>query len=432
MIVWSNLLWVLMVIFLNTCSKDVQSSISDPEFAVQIPLAGNAWIVDQDQTTGTTKLTDAGIQKWDDNDDKIRIFFYSDKSGDIELGLKVRQQKGQSGIRVIFENKVNTITVQTNDWTSLPAGTVHLSGAGYHFIDLEGAEKEGDYFAEVSDLLISGMDSHDLVFVRDEFYWGRRGPSVHLNFPVPSGEEQVEWFYSELMIPTGQDVIGSYFMANGFAEGYFGIQVNSTEERRILFSVWSPYSTDNPEDIPEAYRIKLLKKGEGVTTGAFGNEGSGGQSYKVFPWKSDVTYGFLIRAYPVDSTTIYTAYFYDPEQAHWSLIARFARPKTRTYLKRLHSFLENFIPEQGIVARRGWYGNQWYYNASGWHEITETIFTADNTARKNNRLDDAGGSENNLFYLQNCGFTDLHTPIDAKFVRKNSGIPPRVDLNLLE
>ena len=30
-------------------------------------------------------------------------------------------------------------------------------------------------------------------------------------------------------------------MANGFGEGYFGIQVNGPNERRVLFSVWSPF-----------------------------------------------------------------------------------------------------------------------------------------------------------------------------------------------
>ena len=39
--------------------------------------------------------------------------------------------------------------------------------------------------------------------------------------------QDIEWFYSELTVPEGNDVIGSYFMANGFSEGYFGIQVNS-------------------------------------------------------------------------------------------------------------------------------------------------------------------------------------------------------------
>jgi hypothetical protein len=38
-------------------------------------------------------------------------------------------------------------------------------------------------------------------------------------------KQEIEWFYSELTVPEGSDVIGSYFMANGFSEGYFGIQV---------------------------------------------------------------------------------------------------------------------------------------------------------------------------------------------------------------
>lgn len=58
------------------------------------------------------------------------------------------------------------------------------------------------------------------------FYWGRRGPSVHLSYPF-ADNIQAEWFYNEITVPVTQDVIGSYYMANGFGEGYFGIQVNS-------------------------------------------------------------------------------------------------------------------------------------------------------------------------------------------------------------
>ena len=60
-------------------------------------------------------------------------------------------------------------------------------------------------------------------------------------------------------------------MANGFGEGYYGIQVNSDTERRILFSIWSPFKTDDPNSIPDDQKIKLLKKGKGVTSGEFGN-----------------------------------------------------------------------------------------------------------------------------------------------------------------
>lgn len=61
-----------------------------------------------------------------------------------------------------------------------------------------------------------------------------------------SAAKEIDYFYSELRVPKGLDTEGSYFMANGFNVGYFGMQVNSPTERRFLFSVWSPYSTDNP------------------------------------------------------------------------------------------------------------------------------------------------------------------------------------------
>jgi len=61
----------------------------------------------------------------------------------------------------------------------------------------------------------------------------------------------VHYWYSELKVPKGQDTVGAYFMANGFNHGYFGMQVNSETERRIIFSVWSPFKTDNPKEIPE-------------------------------------------------------------------------------------------------------------------------------------------------------------------------------------
>jgi Domain of unknown function (DUF5077) len=80
----------------------------------------------------------------------------------------------------------------------------------------------------------------------DFFYWGRRGPSVHLNYLLPDSVD-ARWFYNELTVPAAEDKVSSYFMVNGFDLGYFGIQVNSTTERRILFVVWSPFDTNDPK-----------------------------------------------------------------------------------------------------------------------------------------------------------------------------------------
>ena len=150
-------------------------------------------------------------------------------------------------------------------------------------------------------------------------------------------KEKVEYFYNEIRVPKGQDVIGSYFQADGFSYGYFGMQVNSATERRILFSVWSPFQTDNPNEIPEEDKIILIKKGASVYTGEFGNEGSGGQSYMRFNWKPETNYAFLLKAAPDAATerTIFTAYFKEVNTDEWSLIASFSRPKTNTYLKQL-------------------------------------------------------------------------------------------------
>lgn len=65
---------------------------------------------------------------------------------------------------------------------------------------------------------MSVTTSSALVFANDvtNFYWSRRGPSVHMNFTVPSN---MEYFYNEVTVPVGQDTVGSYFMVNGFAHG---------------------------------------------------------------------------------------------------------------------------------------------------------------------------------------------------------------------
>jgi hypothetical protein len=311
------------------------------------------------------------------------------------------------------------------------AGVVTQADTGYVRVDLQGIERSSEEFAQVEALLVDGEPTAGKMnYVGDLslFYWGRRGPSVHLNYPFPEGEK-IEWFYNEITVPVGEDPVGSYYMANGFAEGYYGIQVNSPTERRILFSVWSPFRTDNPHDIPEDQRILLLKKGEDVNIGEFGNEGSGGQSYLKYSWITGNTYQFLTRIRPDGrGTTEYTAWFFAPELGKWRLIAQFLRPKTDTWYKRAHSFLESFNPETGYMSRKGFYGNQWARTNDGrWIELTNARFTADDTARKSARMDYKGGMMDGKFFLQNCGFLNDYTTIGSTFSRPATGIEPIID-----
>ncbi|WP_339706446.1 DUF3472 domain-containing protein [Algoriphagus aquimarinus] len=222
-------------------------------------------------------------------------------------------------------------------------------------------------------------------------------------------------------------------MANGFGEGYFGIQVNSESERRILFSVWSPFKTDNPGEIPDEEKIILLKKGEDAYTGEFGNEGSGGQSFLKYTWNAGETYSFLNSVEPDGKgNTIYTAYFMDPEVGEWILIESFLRPKTDTWYKRPHSFLENFVPESGYLERTANYDNQWAADHEGnWQELNEAKFTGDDIAKRGYRMDYEGGEKSGKFYLRNGGFFNGFIELNSMHRRNSNGASPKVDFNSL-
>jgi hypothetical protein len=178
----------------------------------------------------------------------------------------------------------------------------------------------------------------------------------------------------------------------------------------------------------------MLKKGGNVHTGEFGNEGSGGQSYMNFMWKAGNTYKFLVHAKPDGKgRTTYTAYFFAPETGKWELIASFSRPKTNTYLKHLHSFLENFEPEQGTKTREVHFNNEWICDSNGkWIELTKARFTADNTGSKGYRMDYAGGVKGQSFFLKNCGFFNNYTLRNIFFERPQGGKKPDVDLDTIK
>jgi hypothetical protein len=401
---------------------------------ISVPTAGNSWVIN-DEALNRKTITNSGITNWTDVSTRIRTYFWVEETGKINLSLRAKVSGGTSNIMITLGGERKSFFVSNTSFDTLNTGTFDIDKTGYQWVELQGVSKSGESFAEVTSLIISGVATEGKVyFVKDDFYFGRRGPSVHLRYDIPLEVTDIEWFYNEITIPAGNDILGSYFMANGFADGYFGIQVNSPSERRILFSVWSPYKTDNPGEIPDEYKIILLKKGPEVITKEFGNEGSGGQSYRVFPWKAGTTYRFLLNGHPsVNNSTDYAAYFYAPETGRWELIAGFRRPKTNSHLKSLYSFLENFMPETGPLTRKGYYSNQWVRDAKGnWFELSGVKFTADATARKESRLDYSGGVENGSFFLRNCGFFSDKTNMDQSFSRPKTGKQPEISFSELE
>lgn len=424
----------LMVLLLGICLTAWHAGYTQDEKTagrLEVAMAGNSYVT---EGMKGARITDKGVTCWMDPETVISTYFHVGQAGKLKLSLKAKAIGTTSKIKVTAGRKSFTVTIPEGDFTVVPVGNIKVAAPGYVRVDMQGVSKGESTFPEVSELIVDNVEG-SANYVKDfSAYWGRRGPSVHMNYNLP--KTPVEYFYNEVTVPVDGDVEASYYMANGFGEGYFGMQFNSPEERRVLFSVWSPFETQDPKAIPEDDRIRLLRQGEGVHIGEFGNEGSGGQSYLKYNWKAGKTYKFLMQVKPDGKgNTVYTAYFFATDENRWRLIASFLRPKTDTYYRHAHSFLENFSPVQGAYTRRVFFGNQWALDINGeWHQVVDGRFTHDATANAGVRLDYKGGltDDNKSFFLQNGGFFNDNTKAGTSFKRENTGVKPVIDFRQLE
>lgn len=390
-----------------------------------VPLIGNAFELGYKSGTSTVGKEFATISPQTKN--KTRVYFKVLGTGGLTIAVKGKSTE-TSKVKASFQ-KTDKVLLFEPTSTKVLLGEFKISTPGYYYVDLSGLSGQVD----VSSLEISGsaLDKGVLFCNNPEYYyWARRGPSCHLAYTVPT-KSNVTYYYNEVNVPVGEDKIGSYFMANGFGQGYFGIQVNSATERRILFSVWSPFHTDDPSAIPDDEKIKLIKKGAEVRTGEFGNEGSGGQSFLRYNWKAGVTYKFLLKGEPDGKgNTVYTAWFMPESEKDWKLIASFSRPKTNTYLTGFHSFLENFMPTEGYLTRKVDFNNQWVYDGN-WKSVESAKFTVDATYRAEQRVDATGGTTKTGYFLKMGGFFNAIEKPGTVFQFNNTRIAPAIDFSKL-
>ncbi|WP_249153724.1 DUF3472 domain-containing protein [Janthinobacterium lividum] len=395
------------------------ASVAAPATTATVELAGNAFITGGNEGA---VIGEHGLAGWSNPAAVASTYFRVSGAGPVQVALDASlADGGNSNIRVKINGKPFDVKLAGKARKTYAVGTVNVAAAGYVKVDLQGLSRVKATFGDVTALKVTSNAA--LTYANDpaNYYWSRRGPSVHMGYTVPAN---TEYFYNEMTIPKGQDAIGSYFMANGFGQGYMGIQVKSPSERWILFSVW---------DADNGAKTTLVSKGAGVVDNAFGGEGTGGQTYLSYNWAAGTTYRFITRARPDgNGGSDYSAWFFAPETGKWRYIATWKRPAISTYLTGVHSFLENFIDTLGYTERRVQFGNQWARNASGtWSEVTAGRFTGDATATNAQRMDYAGGLENGKFYLHNGGFFADYVQTSQNFTRPATGQAPTVDVSAL-
>ena len=364
-----------------------------------------------------------GISGWSGTNSQVRWFGRIATPGVLNCGIRLKLPAGTaSDLRLIVAGrKLQAHAVGGADGVSeVSFGAVSIERVGYVMFALESANPDGAPNGNILALLLSGPATEGAHF---NLKPRRNAASVHLAYPIPK-ETQVQAFYCEM---TGiDDPLWTYYMACGWHRGYFGMQVNSPTERRIIFSVWDSGNEGvDRNKVASENRVTLESKGPGVVSGDFGNEGTGGHSHWVYDWKTGETQRFLVTARPTDAShTVYSGYYFHPAKREWMLISSWRAPKEGGYMRGLYSFSENFGGANGHLRRKALYGNQWIRTSEGrWVEVTTSSFSHDPTG-KEDRLDRFMGLENGRFFLSHGGFSDGQTRFGERFERPSTGQPP--------
>lgn len=233
----------------------------------------------------------------------------------------------------------------------------------------------------------------------------RQCRSIHLGFE--SGP--ADGFYNEVRVT--QSSVGTYYCVAGFSSGYFGLQEREGD-KVIIFSVWDPGQQNDPNSVAAEQRVKLMYKDPEVKTGRFGNEGTGGQSFFEYAWKTNETYRFAVSAKVDAKRTTFGAYFFINETQKWKHLVSFQTETGGKKLEGMYAFIEDFKRDyiSATKARSADFGPAYVLGEGvGWQGLMRAGFTGDVTPSTN--ID--AGVKDQGFRLITGGSTTNHTKLST-------------------
>jgi hypothetical protein len=162
-------------------------TIQNPKTTISLPLGGNAY--SSKHLDGNNTITDNGIENWTDSNEFFTAYFKISNPGTFQITVEESVEvNGKSEVEFSINNESKKVNFTTTK-KAVIAGTWTIKQAGYVAVKIKGISKTGDRFPSISRLTIASADyDGKIAYVPnnegDFYHWGRRGPSVHLNYQV--------------------------------------------------------------------------------------------------------------------------------------------------------------------------------------------------------------------------------------------------------
>jgi len=202
---------------------------------MRIPFAKNAYIEPREESNRYGHVSENGVGGWTDADSLIKVYFWANSRGTLNIALNAKSPESTSSLQISHGDRKSTIDVRRSDeYADIPVGPISIKKTGIQIVKVKAVRKSGAYYPNLRELVVSGPAARGVRYNTIPY---RNAPSTHLWYETPKGAD-LDAFYSELTIPEGADPLHSYYVANGFSGGYFGIQVNSETKRTVLWGFW--------------------------------------------------------------------------------------------------------------------------------------------------------------------------------------------------
>ena len=248
--------------------------------------------------------------------------------------------------------------------------------------------------------------------------------SVHLGYPAAEGTA----FYNEITIR--KSAVGTYFMVCGWDKGYFGLQELGNGKKLLIFSVWDS-NQNNPNRVKDDLRTKLLHKNKKVRVGRFGGEGTGGQSFFDYDWKTGETYRLMVTSRIDKNRSEYSGWFFVPEEKAWKHLVTFSTVTGGRNLRGYYSFVEDFKRNRisATQTRQADFGGGWVRTSKNeWTSLNRARFTGDS----NPVINIDAGLNDDHFFLATGGETENRGTKLREFITRPASMTVRAPRDLPE